>query len=375
MAKGPFVDSGAVVKSTLVAAGTLHDTLKDKIKNLPPQMGIALVDLGTAAPGNVTGRYAARDNNHKHEKHVYSLTKLAVMFTAFRLRERLNNEFAGATDLNDALVKSIHDSWGATVAKTTKGRMSGTDFPNVRKIFDLTSGKFEFKSSKWDWDKITKTITDAGGHLSKAQVNQIDFLERMRFMIRWSDNMAAGSIIRDMGFCYLFGVLTSEGLYSSSDHGFWVGSTFGYDSGPTRLGSEGSRSQDISQGATAFAAADLVCRIYSRSAVDKDSSEAMLDMMDESHGGTLTAFRRGPHTPPSSRSFDKIGLGSGSFVDTDTQTKLSSPAWVSDATIFEVPPTGGASRQLKYAAIGLESNWADMDRLIGILHDHMVSTR
>lgn len=352
MSTGPFPAPGEV-KRVLVRDEPFHRGFQDAIRTLPGygSMGIALVDLTTATP-----RYAATPHEHL-DKHVFSVAKLAPFLAAFRLRERLRNQFGSdpAKD-SDELIAKIEKAWKPLVAARVKGRMAAPDFPNLRKIFDFFgpptpgSWKFNFKGDHAGHDAVREKLVwkalggldrRHNGFLPKDEVDVLVFMHRLKLMVRMSDDMSAGSVASDVGMAYTFGVLTSEGLYNDKGkHGLWLSNTYGYDA--KFMGFEGSGVQ-LTAGATAYSIAEYLTRLHLRTLVDTESSERMLDILKERSGRGLGTQSRFHGLPTGRATHSKIGLwrptgstSEGAVVESDGKAP------------------GGAPKTVRYIAVGLQ---------------------
>jgi hypothetical protein len=351
MSTGPFITKGEVKSAGLAAAGDFHVNFQNEIKDLPRTMGIALVDLTSGVP-----RYAVSQEHV--EKHVFSLAKIAPLFAAFRLRERLRNQFGGdpAKDSQELIAK-IEKAWKAEVAAKVAGRMAAPDFPNLKRIFDFSGppapGKWDFRFLGEDtgsadraelvWKFLKGLDRRYKGSIPDSEMAVLVFMHRLKLMVRMSDDMAAGSVASDIGLAYMFGVLTTEGLYSPGKHGLWLSNTYGFDK--KFMGFEGP-GDDITAGATAFSVAEYFTRLFHmKTLVDKESCEQMLDILKERSGQGIGTF---------SRFLDTGGLPDGQV--THSKIGLWRPTGnTSEGAVIQSRITvGGAPKDIKYIAVGLQ---------------------
>lgn len=357
MSSGPFVAPGEV-RAVLPMGGSVQGGFdpgfRKALEKLPGwrSMGIALVDLSTGTP-----RYATTSQEHV-DKHVYSLAKLAPLVAAFRLRERLRNQFAAdPAKTADELVAKIEKAWKPLVAAQTAGRPGRPDFPNLRRIFDLSGPpwRFNFKGDvgtgadtpRADREKRDKlvhafldgVIDDHSYHIPKQEMATLVFMHRLRLMIRWSDNTAAGSVTSEVGLSYLFGVLTSEGLYDrGAGNGLWLSNTYGFDS--KFMGFEGSGVQ-LTAGATAYSVAEYFTRLHRGSLVNKEASDQMLGLLATRGAFGINSYF--PRHPKRKFTHSKVGY----FNKTANTSE--------GATVESQGETGsGTSRTVKYIAVGLQ---------------------
>lgn len=352
MSTGPFPAPGEV-KRVLVRDEGFHKEFQQAVRTLPGygSMGIALVDLTGATP-----RYAATPQEHV-DKHVFSVAKLAPLLAAFRLRERLRNQFGGdpARD-SDELIAKVEKAWKPLVAAKVKGRMANPDFPNLRRVFDFsgppTPGgwKFDFKGDaagtdaereKLVWRYLGGLDDRHNGFIPKDEVDLLVFMHRLKLMVRMSDDMSAGSVASDIGMAYTFGVLTSEGLYNEPGrNGLWLSNTYGYDG--KFMGFEGSGVQ-LTAGATAYAVAEYLTRLHLKTLVDKESSERMLFILRERSGAGLGTESRFHGMAAGRVTHSKIGLW--------RPTGNTSEGAIVEST---GPTSAGALKTVRYVAVGLQ---------------------
>jgi hypothetical protein len=140
----PFV-SGAV--AALAGGGRLQTELTTRLasssfKAAFSHMGIALVDLTTIGedpePGASSTVPFASNGLLDSEIAIGSLSKIAIMFAAFSLRERTTVGAAGvassASDVEGTIAKLKAD-WGPIISK--KIAKGPNDFPDFGRIFDM----------------------------------------------------------------------------------------------------------------------------------------------------------------------------------------------------------------------------------------------
>jgi hypothetical protein len=355
MSTGPFISDAEVKKRN---PALIHGTSFDRDFNnrvvkkhdLPATMGLALVDLTDGMT-----RYAVNKQEHV-EKHVFSLAKIGPMLAAFRLRERLRNEFSGspAGNINE-LIDKIEKAWKPQV--TSKSHSLGwDDFPNVLKIFDIPDKppfSFEFDGLRSDWDvlqAIAKNPKDKTGSIPKDVIDILPFADRLKLSIRMSDDNAAGSVIDDLGLSYIYATLVSEGLYSPQNHGLWISNTYGYNS---KFAGYEAPKGEISAGATAYTIALFFTLMYQRKffALGQDNQD-MLDLMREQSAsgiGTSSLFSRGgSYIQPTEVTYSKIGLD---IFDKGHDARASEGAIIERV----LPTTEGPLKQLKYVAVALQA--------------------
>ena len=373
MSTGPFLAKGEVKAAGLADAGDFHKKFQDEVKKLPVGLrsaGIAIVDLTSGTP-----RYATTAQQHI-DKHIFSLAKLAPLIAVFRLRERLRNQFAtdSAKDSKELIAK-IEKAWKPEVEAKVKHRMATPDFPRLDRIFDLSgaAGRWSFNfigeiasgtaadTAKW---KALQKIEDEEYNsdllsIPKKVIEPLNFMDRLKLTIRMSDNMSAGSVASDVGMAYMFGALTTEGLYtvgSNGGHGLWLSNTYGFDK--KNMGVEGSGSKgDLTSGGTAFSIAEYFTRLFHmKSLVDADGCKAMTEILKEkvSEGiGTASVLQRKGGLSKSRVTHSKIGIGwsrsEGCVVEADITTKT------------------GTAKRVRYIAVVLEVATANLPTVINMM--------
>jgi Beta-lactamase enzyme family len=339
---------------------TLNAPLQDRLRKSSFRgaflhMGIALADLTQIAedpdrdsPFSVPFGGANLDL----EMAVFSLAKIAAMFAAFRLRERVRLAAAavGSAAKNaDEMVEKIASEWKPLVsAKISKPPQ---DFPDLKHIFDFgpaSPWNPKFKDGGRDWKALTPF------HES-ATAATLEFMDRMRLMIRFSDNLAAGSCVRDIGFQYMNGALADDGFSRGGLNGIlWLGGDYGFKRVPPIMGAP---DWDHGQGATwvranAKGIASFLTFVWTNRLVKQapSASGEMRDILLERPGvGFGTNLRNS--TPNVVRAWSKVGLGSN----------------ISEGVIIECNTGSGL---IRYAGVGLggRDNHV-MKKLAGIFFD------
>ncbi len=365
MALGPFLSSGEVKRVPMVASGPFHEGYRAALAHIPDSVGAAVVDLT-----NGLATYAG-SLGHDEDKHVYSLAKLAPMLAAFRLRERLRNQFRNdPIKKPDELIAKIQKTWKNEIAIAVQQRIKFPDFPKLRNIFVFTGPPWEFHfrgeivagtagaaaKEEADWQAMQKLEDekyDPRPHMltiPKQFITPLPFMQRLKLGIRMSDNMGAGSIASDIGMAYMFGVLVTEGFYANN-RGLWLSNTYGYDG--TNMGVEGDGSlKNLTSGATAISVAEYFTRLFhSRTLMDpyglKQMAELLVDNDGAGHGfGTGTILPRRSRGSFSRVTHSKIGLGI---------TK-------SEAALLEgsVEVIKGSFRAVRYIAVCLQATRDEM---------------
>ncbi|MDQ6670779.1 MAG: hypothetical protein M3069_08510 [Chloroflexota bacterium] len=180
----------------------------------------AVVDLRPVGGGD--GIY--QGYNDDDMLYVGSLQKISAMYAAFELRDRVqrhvNNAIAhgSSTSASDWLKMQmdLKTAWQPKLDAAFPKLPSG--FPKLAEIFTFSAGVVNFSSSGQSTPQL-----DAIG---QGSVSSLKFLERLKLMLRWSNNHAASSCILALSYPYMNGVLKSAGFFDP-------GST-GLSSGPPR---------------------------------------------------------------------------------------------------------------------------------------------
>jgi Beta-lactamase enzyme family len=151
-------------------------------------------------------------------------------------------------------------------------------------------------SDGWNVNFIrsNKTIKDLAGlhaQLEHADVptglallDQLGFLDRMKLAIGWSDNIAAATCVRDVGYPYMAALAFQSGLYEYDEQarngpgGLWLGGDYtkGAVAGPWKVSPVGK----FPSAGTAKALATFMTLLARDRLVDPKASAEMRDLMD-----------------------------------------------------------------------------------------------
>jgi hypothetical protein len=346
-----------------VPAGALDTMLNDrlsrsKFKTSFLNMGIALADLTSIGedpdPTQSFSVNFAANGQAATEFAVFSLSKVQVMFAAYRLRERVSQAAAAVVGAKsrEEVIAAITADWTPIVSK--KVGKTPNDFPKLTDVFDFGAASPwapSFKDGKTDWNGLVPYF-----HAAKGVIDTLAFMERMKLMIRFSHNMGAGSCVRDLGFQFMNGTLGEEGFADNGRNGIlWQGGDFGYTRQPPIMGPP---PWDTKPNATwvrssAKGVASFLTLLWSNRAVDRSSSQEMREILLGRPGLGYGSFLVN-HTPNRRRSFNKTGQN-------DTGSSIS------EGIIVECS-SGGTL--LRYAAAGLNATSEDvLKELAGIFFD------
>ena len=235
-------------------------------------MGVALVDI--AKKYNLVCA-----SNFSKTGFAASLPKIAVMYAAFYLRERLRamkGEFGGASLAQ--IESTLRKEWKAGM-KAAIPRQAG-DFPDITAIFANTD--FDFKPK---------------------------FRQDLDAMMKQSDNWAAGRCIHRVGYDYINGALTYGGLYSAADRsGFWIAGD--YIPSSDKSNREGARipGMGTSQAASAKAAAVLLVNLAREELINAIASQDMKSVMS---GASSWVRQKMEAVHPGATVYGKVGLMGG----------------------------------------------------------------
>jgi hypothetical protein len=362
MSTGPFIEDGELYKPALTPGTQFDKDFNDRIKDFPATMGIALVDLTDGV-----SQYAVNKQEHK-EKHVFSLAKVAPMLAAFRLQERLRNSFSheSAADIEKAWRKQI------------KAPKFGDSFPKLERIFEPPAAggdwSFDFQETKPDWltlQAFEDGDKDRMGAIPKSVIDKLGFLDRLKLMVRMSDDNAAGSVISDLGFPFIYATLVNEGLYSKDHHGLWVGSSYSTEYAGKVYVVEPA-GDDITVGATAFSVALFMTRLIRKKLV-KDyggytPSQDLLDIMKErssSDIGTGSRFLLRGGLDMGDVKYSKIGMD---IFDKGRDARDSEGAVIERTMTTKK----GHPKRICYVAVALQApHEAIMPKVIRAIDDYV----
>ena len=322
----PFPGPGFAYKLPLETADKLFNECADKVAKDPSVSSMA------GAVVDVTGKPALPPYfgfNDTEMIYVGSLAKIYVMYAAFELRWRVevhaktmiaNGLSTGVTGWERKVFAELRKAWQPKLNSAFPGLRK--DFPKLADIFVL--------SGAGDVGFAAKPLTE-------TEINNIDgsgvpkgkFLDWMKLMIRWSNNLAAGKCIRALSYPYINGALASAGFFDRpSKSGLWISGDYaGNDWLPNnrarqRLSPRWARLQrrrDSNFTGTALQVARLMTLLAQGRLVDPVSSNTMLSMMADGIAGTdagnFVRLSLESATPPRGLSWikSKIGIGNDGF--------------------------------------------------------------
>jgi phosphatidylserine/phosphatidylglycerophosphate/cardiolipin synthase-like enzyme len=167
--------------------------------------------------------------------YVGSLAKIAPMYAAFELRVRVQRVVTearaagldvGKPGWHVPVVKAIERTWRATVQRGFP--QLTPSFPDLATIFDFVVGAAEgeevrFKSGPADVSEVSQT----GEFGSPGK--RMGFDQCLTLMVRWSNNRAAGRVIRPLGYSYINGALREAGFFDATrkgSQGLWLSASY-----------------------------------------------------------------------------------------------------------------------------------------------------
>ena len=120
----------------------------------------------------------------------------------------------------------------------------------------------------------------------RPRLATLGFFERMRLMIGWSDNHAAATCIRPLGFEIIGAVLRLAGLQDAATNGLWLGRD--YD-GRRWSKKKPPKANQSDHTGTVRSIATFLTLLAQGKLAGADSSGEMLDIMNETKRGDLGA--------------------------------------------------------------------------------------
>jgi hypothetical protein len=233
---------------------------------------------------------------------IASTAKLAILLPAFALREAARDAAAAITAKNEAdFFQQLARAWRTAFARHFRGGKATNTRPDLPRILSAKRAK------QTDPFTIDFTMQEA------VDWTQRGFHQRMLLALKYSENPAAASCIRDLAFPYIHGVHKSAGLFTRN--GLWVSLDFGgrhWD--PDFSGSgQAATARSLAELLTLIAqdrlaasglAAEirLVMGTYPGASAGSDLGRGILDRLPEAEKSTLSLQ-------------GKIGYDDGLFAD------------------------------------------------------------
>lgn len=234
----------------------------------------------------------------QEEVAVFSVAKLLVMYAAFQLRHDLGEVAARSqATTQDDLIKEARDQWAKAPEQRVKNILAPDPSfpkagpPDLKRIFTMVHSGDGWKVDFAHSNKTIKELDDLDDQLENLNVpkalallDQLGFLDRMKLAIGWSNNMAAATCVRDVGYPYMAALTVQSGLYDYDERagkgpgGLWLGGDYkdGVVAGPWNPSPVGH----FAPAGTAKALATFMALLGRDRLVDAKASHDMRDLMD-----------------------------------------------------------------------------------------------
>jgi hypothetical protein len=255
-------------------------------------MRLAVVDVTDGAKRPVAAGF------HDQEVWVFSIAKLLIMYAAFQLRHDLGELGARSqAATQDDLIKEAKDQWANAPEQRVKSILASDQSfpkagpPDLQRIFTMVRAgdgwKVDFtRSNKTikDLDSLHHQLEPLNVPTGLALLDQLGFLDRLKLAIGWSDNFAAATCVRDVGYPYMAALTLQSGLYDYDEQagkgpgGLWLGGDYkeGAVAGPWKVSPVGH----FPSAGTAKALATFMTLLARDRLVDPKASAEMRDLMD-----------------------------------------------------------------------------------------------
>jgi beta-lactamase family protein len=257
--------------------------------------GLAIVDLN---PTGIVARLGSSRGTQQF--YVASVAKLAIMVSAFLLREQLK---AFGLSISATRASDLMTQFDAAYRRSTSTRFrAGPDFPNLGNVFSVQDRKstLESWSVEFKVDQPAPRNPTPGMKISPG----VGFSDRLTLAIAVSNNEAASRCIRDIGFQYIHGAMEDLGLFNPSTGGIWLGKA--YDS--TRAWLPPPNGGSV-QSANALSLSMLVTAVDRGRLINASASAEMRMLMSQSGSFISNALKGGKST--SQVEYVKDGLDAG----------------------------------------------------------------
>src|SRR5450631_1785427 len=176
--------------------------------------GLAIVDL------NPTGIVARLGSARVMQQfYVASVAKLAIMVSAFLLREQLK---AFGLSISATRASDLMTQFDAAYRRSISTRFrAAPDFPNLSSVFSVQDRKSTLES--WSVDFKVDQPPPKNPSPGTKMPPKVGFSDRLTLTIGVSNNAAASSCILDIGFQYIHGAMEDLGLFNPTTGGLWLG--------------------------------------------------------------------------------------------------------------------------------------------------------
>lgn len=303
--------------------------------------------------------------------YVASIEKISAMYAAFELRSRVRAHVANAiadgistrkSHWERTIVKQLETAWKPILNATFPKKLP-KGFPKLTEIFTFSNaGEVDFKSTK------KKVNLDKRGEF--GSVSDLEFLDCMKLMLRWSNNRAADKCIIALSYPYINGSLAGVGLFDAKAKlGMWLSGSYrgndwkGAAIALTPRWAMLQKRKVSNFTATARQTATLMTLVAKDKLVDAQASQEMRNLLDGASGiGSYVKAALDNDGRASNIIFSKIGYGN------DKRSH--------DCAIVERTVSG---KTLRYVVVGLGSEprdrrelsrlFVELDKCIVSLHE------
>jgi hypothetical protein len=200
---------------------SIEDALAEarKAKRIGPKLKVAVVDM-------TDGGFEYGGLHDDDSVFAASLLKINALAAAIGLRAAVSAAIKGHTAAVQDLLPALESTWKSTVQATYPGRPK--DFPQLSRIFAITprtaAGTYGVTFKSDDTNGGALGDLDLRAHDGDARIAQaatatirsLSFFDRLRLMAQDSNNVAAASCIRDLGFHYIMSAMVHLGLASAT---------------------------------------------------------------------------------------------------------------------------------------------------------------
>lgn len=368
---------------------TLQDAINGAIAKDPAmrRTPFAVLDV-TRLKENKLSRYAGNLDTEMHDPG--SMGKLQFMLGAYQLQFDLACLAAESSDItvNSALFSKAAAGWQTRLSgvDASKSVVLRSDKPKIERVDDVDvlfdgqhvpMGAFAQVSFEnifdkagsppakfvdmqlpfptiWlldedHWNQRPKVQKIAPGLVpTQFDVRGISFMDRMRLMIGFSSNLAARSIVRDLGMAYVHSPSWAAHLFEPDKAGgLWIGEDYLQPDGNVwRAPPFGAQPKQRNRAASPLALVTLMAAIFQEKVMDSASCAAMQKLLYKTSmagtGNPADETTGVVADPDKWKNIDTPGIGTRSYIE-DALTTLEA----SDPTSFQVASKLGIGQLAK----------------------------
>lgn len=360
-------------------APRLQACLEAVMKKRFPNLSVALVDL---TKGDSPPEFAGF--NHKSQVPVSGIPKMAAMLAAYQLRHDLRTLLkttAKASKSLDELFSAARAEWAATQTLFTAGQpfagpitqrgkvvfvngnrvpLINPKAPQLENIFQPVSAggplAVEFTNTGEKDQQVRDAVdafsrdTEPDRRKTGQKLRDLGFEQRLRIMMGSfygpASDLAAATIVGDLGYLYIASTLLQYGLYDPNrGGGLWLGSDYDRGEWQGALASKLTLAKGSARSATAGSLAAFLTLLKRNQLVDRQSSGEMQKLIEQEflRDRPFSGFKEGIEQLPAAGSDLPIILSKGGVGD----------GGMDDCAYIERP--AGTDRTLSYVAVGLRS--------------------